>query len=258
MNQIRSPAEDRGQGGVLAVWGSPGSGKTAAAAQIARHLAEKGIPVILFLCDMTAPMLPCLCPPDQTSTERSLGSLLAADPVTPSLIEYNLTAYGPLPKLSLLGLRKGESEYTFPACTKDQAKSILDGLRSLATWVVADCSSYIADDILSAVTLLEADAVLRLDGSDLKAVSYFSSQIPLLRAVRWEEEKQYKVSSHPRLMGPAIRVRKAEGEAAFRLPYTKELSYNYQNGDLLEKLTKKDSRNYQSAIEQICKEVLGC
>ena len=53
--------EEQG-GGVLAVWGSPGSGKTKAAVRIAKHLADRKKNVALLLCDMTAPMLPCICP----------------------------------------------------------------------------------------------------------------------------------------------------------------------------------------------------
>ena len=42
-------------GGVLAVWGSPGCGKTVTAVKIAKHLASQKKNVALLLCDMTAP-----------------------------------------------------------------------------------------------------------------------------------------------------------------------------------------------------------
>ena len=40
--------------GILAVWGSPGSGKTVTAVKIAKHLAEKKQNVVLLLCDTIA------------------------------------------------------------------------------------------------------------------------------------------------------------------------------------------------------------
>ena len=49
------------QDGILAVWGSPGSGKTTVAVKIAKYLADRKKNVVLLLCDMTAPMLPCIC-----------------------------------------------------------------------------------------------------------------------------------------------------------------------------------------------------
>lgn len=106
--------EQEDQGGVLAVWGSPGSGKTTVAARIAKHLAGKRKNTILLLCDMSAPMLPCICPPRDLENKGSLGSVLAAAHVSDSLIKNNLTTHKRLDYLSILGLVKGESEYTYP------------------------------------------------------------------------------------------------------------------------------------------------
>lgn len=104
------------QGGVLAVWGSPGSGKTTVAARIAKHLAGKRKNTILLLCDMSAPMLPCICPPRDLENKGSLGSVLAAAHVSDSLIKNNLTTHKRLDYLSILGLVKGESEYSDAYC----------------------------------------------------------------------------------------------------------------------------------------------
>ena len=62
--------------------------------------------------------------------------------------------------------------------------------------MVIDCSSYIANDILSAVALMEADSVLQLASCDLKSVGYLSSQLPLLGELKWDKDKQYRVASN--------------------------------------------------------------
>ena len=80
-------------GGVLAVWGSPGSGKTTVAVRLAKYLADKRRNVILLLCDMTAPMLPCICPAADLECERSLGSVLAAAHVSENLVKNNLVTH---------------------------------------------------------------------------------------------------------------------------------------------------------------------
>lgn len=46
------------EGGVLAVWGSPSSGKTVVSVKLAEHLAKKKRNVILILADMVTPPLP--------------------------------------------------------------------------------------------------------------------------------------------------------------------------------------------------------
>ena len=51
-------------------------------------------------------------------------------------------------------MKKGENEYTYPPYEQVQAQELLDNLRKIAPFVVADCGSYIANDILSAVALM--------------------------------------------------------------------------------------------------------
>ena len=62
------PMEESG-GGILAVWGSPGCGKTVTAVKIAKHLAAQKKNTVLLLCDMTAPMMPCICPPSELAAD---------------------------------------------------------------------------------------------------------------------------------------------------------------------------------------------
>jgi pilus assembly protein CpaF len=88
------PEVQNDSGGMLAVWGSPGSGKTVTAVKIAKMLSAKKKNVILLLCDMTAPMLPCICSPDELECERSLGNILAAARIGENLIKHMLHASG--------------------------------------------------------------------------------------------------------------------------------------------------------------------
>lgn len=244
-------------GGILAVWGSPGSGKTTVAVKLAQYLSAKKQNVVLLLCDMTAPMLPCICPPSELEGEHSLGSVLAAAHVTEPLVKHNLVTLKRNSHLTLLGMKKGENEYSYPPYDQTQAKELLDTLANTAPFVVADCGSYIANDILSAVALMEADSVLRLAGADLKSISYLSSQLPLLRDSKWDADKQYKVASNVKPRQAGEQVGQALGSVAFTLPYSLELEEQYLAGNLLGELAMKDSRPFRREIERISKEVFG-
>ena len=244
-------------GGVLAVWGSPGCGKTVTAVKIAKHLASQKKNVALLLCDMTAPMMPCICPPSELECDKSLGSIFAAQRISVNLIKHNLTTHKKLSYLTMLGLRKGENEYTYAACTKQQAEELIRGLREIAPYVVIDCSSYIANDILSAVALMEADSVLRLANCDRKSIGYLSSQLPLLRELHWDEDKQYKAASNIKPLQAADRIGQVLGSVAFQLPHSQELEEQYLEGTLLNDLSMKDSKAFRKEIERICKEVFG-
>ena len=109
-------------GGVLAVWGSPGSGKTTVATKIAKQLADKKKNVVLLLCDMTAPMLHCICPPSELESNHSLGSVLAAPHVNDSLVKYHMITHKKMDNLTFLGMQKGENEYSYASYGEIQAR----------------------------------------------------------------------------------------------------------------------------------------
>lgn len=111
------------EGGVLAVWGSPSSGKTVVSVKLAEHLAKKKRNVILILADMVTPPLPYLCAPSDIEQERSLGSILAASHVTENLIKKNCMFYRKNDYLSMVGMLKGENVFTYPPYEKSRRQN---------------------------------------------------------------------------------------------------------------------------------------
>lgn len=251
-----SSYEDANQ--VLAVWGSPGNGKTTVAVKLAKYLAGRKKNVVLLICDMTAPMLPCICPPGDLECEHSLGSILAAARVSESLVKHNLVTHRKYGCLTFLGMLRGENEYTYPPYGASQATELIQCLRNIAPYIIVDCSSYIANDILSAVALMEADSVLRLVNCDLKSISYLSSQLPLLRDNKWDADKQYKVASNVKTNEASDHVEQVLGNVTFMLPHSPELANQSLAGNLLADLSLRDSRGFRKEIEAISREVFGC
>ena len=187
--------------------------------------------------------------------QRLQERIFAAQHISVNLIKHNLTTLKRLPHLTMLGLRKKENEYTYAPCTKQQAEELIRGLREIVPYVVIDCSSYIANDILSAVALMEADSVLQLASCDLKSVGYLSSQLPLLGELKWDKDKQYRVASNIKPFQAADRIGQVLGSVVFRLPYSQELEEQYLAGELLADLSMKDSRAFRKEIDRICEEV---
>ena len=236
---------------MLAVWGSPGCGKTTVASKLAMRLAMQKQDVALLLCDMNTPMLPCICPPGELEEEHSLGSILAAAHVTENLVRHHCITHKKLRHLTILGMRKGENEYTYPQYERVQAEELLECLRKIAPCIIIDCSSYIANDILSAVSLMEADSVLRLTGCDLKSVSYFSSQLPLLKESKWDADKQYKAASNVRPNEASAHMEQVLGNTVFQIPYSREVEEQVLQGNLFKELGLKESRGFRRAIEAV-------
>ena len=115
----------------------------------------------------------------------------------------------------------------------------------------------IANDILSAVALMEADSVLRLVNCDLKSISYLSSQLPLLKDNKWDADKQYKVASNVKTNQASEHIEQVLGNVAFKIPHSDELENQFLAGDLFRDLALKDSRGFRKEIEKISKEVFG-
>lgn len=243
--------------GVLAVWGSPSSGKTTLSVKLAKHLADKRKNVVLLLCDMTTPMLPCICPPSDLECEKSLGSILAATHVTESLVKHNLITHKKQDHLTIIGMLKGENEYTYPPYSEVQATELINSLREIAPYIIIDCGSAIATDVLSAVALMRSDAVLRLVNCDLKSISYLSSQLPLLFDHDWDVDKQYKIASNVKQYDADENIKQVLGGMAFTASHSDEVEQQYLSGDLLKDLGLKDSRAFRKEVEKISKEVFG-
>ena len=249
--RLSEDLEPRNQ--VLAVWGSPGCGKTMTAVKLAKHLAAKKKNVVLLLCDMTAPMLP-----GELESEHSLGSVLAAARVSESLVKHNLIIHKRYDCLTFLGMLRGENEYTYPPYTASQASELIQCLRNIAPYIIIDCGSYIANDILSAVALMESDAVLRLVNCDLKSVSYLASQLPLLRDNQWDADKQYRVACNVKTNEASDHVEQVLGNVTFKLPNSLELASQSLAGNLLADLSLRDSKGFRKEVEAISREVFGC
>ena len=244
-------------GNVVAVWGSPSCGKTTVSVKLAHYLASRRQNVILLLCDMVSPPLPCLCSPADLVEEHSLGAILAAAHVSQGLIKENCTFHKKYKFLTILGMKKGENVFTYPPYSQTQAEELIRNLRTMAEHVIIDCGSYIAYDILSAVSLIEADAVLRLVNCSLKSISYLSSQLPLLQDKKWDADKQIRVVSDVRSNEAESYVEQVFGKVAFTVPHCVEAAIQVLDGSLFQDLSQKESREFKQSIEAIGKEVFG-
>ena len=241
---------------VLAVWGSPSCGKTTIAAKIAGYIADKGFDVALLLCDTDAPPLPLLASPSDIETEKSLGSILAAARITENLVMQNAITFKKNKHIVAFGLIKGENSFSYPKYTQVQAKDLIYTLRDIADFVVIDCSCHLSDDILSTVSLIEADCVLRLINCDLKSISYLSSQLPLLADGRFKSDKQLKAANNVKSIHSRENIEQIIGGVTFTVPHSDLVERQYLEGELLKETpVKRESKEFRVMIEQIAEEV---
>lgn len=239
---------------MAAVWGSPGSGKTTTAVKIAKALGERKQNVIVVGCDEHTPLLPLLL--TANADVPSLGDVLSADQLSQIDVLRHCVPYGKSRYISLLGYRLGENMMSYPEYSIQRASELLSHLRSLADFVLIDCSSQL-DNVLTAAAMKEADVTLKILNADPKSLIYFRSAAPLLQrdsGYRYGEQVNIVNNLLPRQdTDPA---REMLGSIACTLPHVPELKTQYDCGDLLNTVFGKNARQYEMEIKKLVQEVL--
>lgn len=217
--------------------GTSANVKTLTGVKLANMLSQKKKDVVLLFCDPFVPVIPVILPYLETGN-RSLGNVLSSAEITQDRIFSNCLTLKKNSYLALLGYHKGENVFTYPDYTKSAAVDLLIQLRHIADYVIIDCTSHITADILSTVALEIADAVLRLGSCDLKGVSYFASQLPLLFERRFNPDRHTKILSNFRSSHPKAEIRECYGGTDFELPYVAELEEQYRDRTLYNLVTE--------------------
>ena len=246
---------DRQDNQVLAVWGSPSSGKTIMSVKLARYIASQKKNVILVLADMSAPPLPYVCPSSDLESETSLGNILGAAHVDENLVKQNAIVHKKIEYLTMFAMLKGENAFSYAPYTETQARELIHTLRQLADYIIIDCTSNITNDVLSAISLIESDAVLRLVSCDLKSISYLNSQLPLLLDNKFNANKQYKAASNVSSFQADDEIEQIVGGINFKIPHSDEVYKQFLAGNLFGGLTEKDSKDFRKAVSKITNEV---
>lgn len=242
---------------VLSVWGSPQSGKSIISAKLARLIAGNKKNVVLVLADTQAPTITYICPQTDLETQQSLGNILSCASITEQLVKQNAILHRKNEYITMFGMLKGENAFSFPPFTQGQVQDFISILRGLADYIIIDCTSNITSDILSAVAIMESDAVLKLATSDLKSISYFNSQMPILIGNNNNKVKQFKAVSDIKALQATENVEQIMDGAQFRIPHCEEVEQQLLNGNLFAGLSRRDSKPFRKAIADIANEVFG-
>lgn len=244
------------QDNVLAVMGSPGSGKTTTAVKLALSLAAQKKNVILVFCDPFTPVIPAILPAD-TVHDTSIGSLLTAPGLTQTQI---LNACVPIKEseyISLLGYCGGESLTHYPKITRDKVVEFFVMLRHLADYIIIDCASVFEADPTSIIAIEMSDAVLKIGTANLKGISYFQTHSPMLADSRFRKETHKTAIGNLKVGQDWEAVSGQYGGVEYILPYVAELEQQDNELSLFCSLIQPESDAYRKAISNILQEIFG-
>lgn len=239
---------------VLAVWGSPGSGKTTLSVKIAKELQSRKQSVAVVLCDDVTPALPVLLPNSKLE-HRSLGELLSRSRISQAEILKYSVSYGRNDNISLLGYCIDENPMSYPEYSGITAKSLISALSRLVDKIVIDCSSDLVGNPMTLVALEISDATLRTVNASLKSTIYMRSEQQLLVDSRFRYDRQHVVLNNvlPDQDGNAHAA--IIGDAEYILPHCPSLSEQYETGKLTDSLFGREAKNFEPVVKKIVKDV---
>lgn len=241
-------------GKFITVWGSPNSGKTTLALQMASKIARtKSAQTILICPDYETPVLSYLFPFRQKKDLASLGETLSKVNVVTEDIFENMVVPKGNENLGILGFKDKENRFSYENFTVESITDAFNELRAVADYIIIDCTSNLENNLISNIACRLSDIGIRLKTPDLKCLSWYGSQMEIYNSQHYNVGNQIEVLNiNDASVNPTEFEATTEG-TKFVLPYSKDLKSRMQEGKLTE--TTKDSK-YNKVLDSIIGEVI--
>lgn len=235
---------------IIAVIGSPGSGKTTVTLKIAQELycATTSGAVIYLSPSLKIPALGVLFPNYTPDSIFSLGKMLDKTDIYEEDVLNHLVTVKAMKNFGCLGYKAGENRFSYPDLTDDKVKALFDVLHTMAGYVFVDCTEE-ENDLISQYALGMADEVIMVISPDLKSMVYVSSNESnhTDRAI-----KVLNINEHE-LYSPIDDVRTNVKNISFILPYSKQIRGQHLDGLLYERAKDK---KYRTEISKIINRIM--
>ena len=131
------------KGKIIAVWGSPASGKSTFAVKLATAIYDNfESTVIVLFTDLETPMIPVIFPNDKPEDNGSVGIPLSKTDIEKEEIIKNLVTIKSRQNFGFIGYKDGENKFTYPRFGRAKAeelykevqKGVLDGAYMLPVY----------------------------------------------------------------------------------------------------------------------------
>lgn len=241
---------------LVAVWGTPDSGKTTVAVKLANAVYEKYISTVLVvLADIETPMLPIVCAGSKQEL-ISLGTVLSKPEITPESVLPAIVTSKQRENYGIMGFTGTDNRNMFPEYDSAKVRELLDVLEKLADVVIVDCSSGV-HDVLSETVLRDADVSIRVVSPTLKAMSFLNSQLSLYPEKLYRTGEQVVVLNNTTssIYNPVEEMKAYLGNPHYVIPFSRGLTEQYAEGRLAEPAKERKLR--ELFLDMATREVAG-
>ncbi|MBO5019333.1 MAG: ATP-binding protein [Clostridia bacterium] len=236
---------------LIAVCGSPESGKTTLALKLAQELYYSMKTSVLFLSvDLNVPIMGYVFPHCKESDLYSIGKTLDKTDIYREDVMKQIVTVKTMMNFGYLGFKAGENKYSYPRPTEDKVLELFRCMSEIAEYVVIDCVSD-NEDFISILAKREADVVIQAITPDLKCMTYFASNGDAYLGCA-DKTTIVMNTTEKDLYLPFDEVKNHFKKVQFVLPYSLALKQQTITGTLSERLA---DRKYREVISKLAKAV---
>lgn len=237
---------------MIAVCGSPGSGKTTTALKVAQEIYYGKNGSVIFLSpDLNVPCMAYLFPHCKESELYSIGTALDKTDIYREDVMKQIVTVKTMRNFGFLGFKNGENRYSYPHPTEDKVLDLFRITREIADFVVVDCMSD-PDDLISNMARADAETAVQVITPDLKCLAYYASQADQFTGIAERCIKVMNIQEKD-LYLPTEEVKSHFKNVNIVLPYSHALKQQAITGTLSERI---GDQKYRSAVSAVVKAVI--
>lgn len=241
---------------MIAVWGSPESGKTTFSMKLAEALYNKlhgRCSIVIVFTDIVTPSLPVMFPNYKSEKLFSIGTILSKADFFADDIVSNMVMSKDYANLGYLGYKENENKYSFPEYTEAKAKYFYEILGAIADYIIVDCMAMPDANNLTKVALENADKIIRLSTPDLKGMSFYLSHASTFLSGGYLKNSNIDVINivRPEFAISMLDVGNRFGNVSYIAPYSEMLAEQYMEAQLTGKLKDKKYMQIVRSIAEV-------
>lgn len=237
----------------IAIWGNNGAGKSTVAIKLALALADKKKNVVLVDADYNAPQINVWYPRMDVKLESSLARILDSTVD----VEHVASKIQVVNKyFGVLGYTKDFASASMPK-RSDTIHTFLKCLGDVSDYIIVDCQSCPINDIITFEAANSADVVLAVMTPDIKALSWYDSNVRMLEE-NWangEKTELIRVLNKVTDVSPAEELEEAMGPVKYLLPHSIDIADEIYTGELGTDNYRKKARYYAAVIDTIADDI---
>ena len=238
---------------LIAVCGSPSSGKTTAGLKIAQEIYWSAkCPVLFISPDTNTPTLSYIFPRTKDSDLFSLSVALDKTTVTSEDILTQTVTVNSMKDFGFLGLKTGENKYSYAKPNEQKVREFFVACGNIAPIIIVDCSSNF-DDLISDIAMREADMNIQIISPYLRCMGYYSAYNEMYKTITDKCIKVINLLDNDIFL-PIEEIKAHFNGVDFILPYSRELKQQAITGTLPDRI--KDDK-YKNICFNIAKKVLS-